>query len=135
MGLAMGMEHAVEAALRADLDAPIGQGRQDLPGRQRRELRLVAGEQDPLALLLREAVRHQTVTALTAIDAVPITRVLSPPALQGGEPHSQEPGQLSGPCPGGQGGIEDLQSLAAISRRGQSPASSPFAPRWNIRSG
>jgi hypothetical protein len=58
MGLTMVMEHPVEAALRADVEAPIGQDRNDLPRRQGGEFRLVAGEQDPLALFLREAVRH-----------------------------------------------------------------------------
>ncbi len=125
MGLPMGMENAVKAALRADIDAPIRQDRHDLPRWQRGEFRLVAREQDPLALLVREAVRHLARATFTAVQAVPITRELTPPALQRGEPHAQQSRHLTGPCPGGHGAIEDLQRLAAIGRRGQSPASSP----------
>jgi hypothetical protein len=125
MGLAMGMEHPVEAALRPDIQAPIGKDRHDLPRRQRRKLGLVAGEQDPLPLLVSESVRNQAMAAFTAIQAVPITRELPPPALQGGEPHAQQHRHLSGPCTSRDGLIEDLQGLAAILRRGQSPSSSP----------
>jgi hypothetical protein len=63
--------------------------------------------------------------AFTADHTVPIRGELSPPALQGGEPHIQQLGHLMGPCSGGHSGIEDLQGLAAIRRRGQSPSSSP----------
>jgi hypothetical protein len=121
----MGMQHAVEAALRTDVEAPIGKDRHDLARRQRRELGFVAGKQDPLALLVSEAVRHQAVAAFTAIQAVPITRELPPPALQGGEPNALQCSHLSGPCTGRPGGIEDFQGLAAILRCGQSPSSSP----------
>jgi hypothetical protein len=114
MGLAMGMEHPVEAALRAEIEALVRQSWHDLPGQQCCEFRLVAGEQDPLALLVAEAVRDKAVAALSAILAVPITRELTAPALQGAEPHAEESGHLTGPCPGGHGGIEDLQSLEAI---------------------
>jgi hypothetical protein len=71
-------------ALGTDVQAPISQDRHDLAWRQCREFRLVAGEQDPLPLLLAQAVRNQAVAAFTAIQAVPITRELPPPALQGG---------------------------------------------------
>jgi hypothetical protein len=125
MGLAMGMEHAVEAALRADVQPAIGQDRHDLARRQRRELGFVAGEQDPLALLVGEAVRHQAVAAFTAVQAVPITRKLPPPTLQRGQTHAQQSGHLSDPCTGRPGDIEDLQGLAAILRCGQSTSSSP----------
>ena len=50
---------------------------------------------------------------------------LPPPALQRGEPHAQQHRHLPGPCTGRPGGIKDLQGLAAIFRRGQSPSSSP----------
>jgi hypothetical protein len=82
--LAVVIEHPVEAALGTDIQASISQNRHDLPWRQRREFRLVAGEQDPLPLLLAQAVRNQALAAFTAIQAVPITGELPPPALQGG---------------------------------------------------
>ena len=121
----MDMEHAVEAALRPDVQTPIGKDRHDLARRQRRKLGLVAGEQDPLPLLVREAMRDQAVAAFTAIQAVPITRELPPPALQGGEPHAQQSGHHTGPCTGRDGSIKDLQGLAAILGRSQSSPSSP----------
>jgi len=125
VGLTMGMEHPVETALRADVDAPIRQGRHDLSGRQSGEFRLVAGKKDSLALLVREAVRNQTVAAFTAIQSVPITRELTPPTLESGEPHAKQSGEFMGPCTGRHAGIEDLQSPPAINWRGQSPPSSP----------
>ena len=125
MDLAMGMEHPVEAALRADVDAAIGKDRHDLARRQRRELRLVAGEQDPLALLVREAVRHHAVAAFAAIQTDPITRELPPPALQRGQPDAQQSRHLPGSCTSRHSGIEDLQGLAAILSGGQSSPSSP----------
>jgi hypothetical protein len=125
MGLAMVMEHPVEAALGTDIDPSIGKDRHDLPRRQGRELGLVAGEQDPLTLLIREAVRNRAVAAFTAIQSVPITRKLAPPALQRGEPHAQQICHFLSPSTGRYGGLKDLQGLAAILRRGQSPASSP----------
>jgi hypothetical protein len=79
MGLAMGMEHAVEAAFRPDIQAPIGKDRHDLARRQCRELRLVAGEQDALSLLVAQAMRVQAMAAFAAIQSVPITRELPPP--------------------------------------------------------
>jgi hypothetical protein len=121
----MGMEHPVEAALRTDVETPIRQDRHDLSRRQRRELRLVAGEQDPLALLVAEAVRDKAVAAFTAILAVPITRELTPPALQGAEPHAKQLGEPAGPGTCRHARIEDLQSLPAIRWCGQSPPSSP----------
>ena len=63
MGLSMVMEQAIEAALRTDVQATIRKNRHDLPRRQRRELALVAGEQDPLAHLHAEAMGHQAVAA------------------------------------------------------------------------
>jgi len=58
MGLSMGMVHPVETALRADEGAAIGKNRDDMPPLQRRELRHVAGEQDPLELLVGEPLIH-----------------------------------------------------------------------------
>ena len=110
----MGVQHPVEAALRTDIEAPVGQNGHDLPRWQRRELRLVAGEQDPLTLLVTQAVRNEAVAAFTAILAVPITRELAPPPLQGAESDPKQSRHLTGPCPGGHGGIEDLQGLATI---------------------
>ena len=52
MGLAMSVEHPVEGALLADIQATIRQQRHDLPWGQGGELLFVAGQQDPLALLL-----------------------------------------------------------------------------------
>jgi len=121
----MGMQHSVEAALRADIQASISQDRNDLPRRQRREFRLVAGEQDPLALLVAQAMRHHAVAAFTAITSVPITGKLSPPALQGGEPHAQHSRHLTSPCTRRHAGIEDRQGLAPIRRRRQSSSPSP----------
>jgi hypothetical protein len=54
----MGMVHPVETALRADEGAAIGKNRDDMTPLQRRELRHVAGEQDPLELLVGEPLRH-----------------------------------------------------------------------------
>ena len=125
MDLAMGMEDPIEAAVRADVDAAIGQHRHDLPRRQGRELGFVAGQQNSLALFLREAMRHQAMAAFTAVQAVPITRELPPPALQRGQTHAQQCGHLSGPSTGRDGRIEDLQGLSAILSRGQPPSSSP----------
>ena len=93
------------------VDALIGQGRHDLPWRQCREIALVAGEQDPLAFLLAQSVRNQALAAFTAIDAVPSTNKLSPPGLQGGEPHTQQISHHSSPGPSR---IEDLRGLAAF---------------------
>ena len=103
----------------------IGQDWNDLPRRQCREFRLVAGEEDSLALLVAQAMRHQAVAAFTAIQSVPNTGELSPPALQGGEPNAQHSRHLTGPSPGRHSGIENLQGLEAICRRGQSPSPSP----------
>jgi hypothetical protein len=121
----MGMEHPIEAALRPDREASISQDRYDLPMRQGREFRLDAGEQDPLTLLILEAVRHQARTAFTAIQTVPIIRELTSPALQWRQPHAQQLGELACPCTSGHSGIEDLQRLVTIRRGGQSPSSSP----------
>jgi hypothetical protein len=64
-------KHAVEAPLRTDIEALIGQDRHNLPRRQRRKLRLVAGEQDPLPFFFCEAMGNHPMAAFTAIHAVP----------------------------------------------------------------
>jgi hypothetical protein len=53
-----------------------------LAWRQGGVLGLVAGEQDPLAFLLAQAVGHMAATAFTAINAILITGKLPTPALQ-----------------------------------------------------
>ena len=85
----MGMQNPVEAALRTDIQTPVRENRHDLPWWQRRKFRLVAGQQNPLAFLLAEAVRHMAVAALAAIDAITVTSELAAPALQRGQPHAQ----------------------------------------------
>jgi hypothetical protein len=125
MGLAMGMQHAIEAALRTDIQAAIGKDRHDLSRRHGRELRLVAGEQDPLAFLRAQAVRHQAVAAFTAIKAGPITCELPPPTLQRAQAYAQQHRDFTGPCPSHHRGIKDLQGLTAILGGGQSSPSSP----------
>jgi|LakMenEpi08Jun12_1017391.scaffolds.fasta_scaffold12731_1 hypothetical protein len=67
MGLTIGMEYAVEAALGTDVGPSVSKDRHDLAWGQGREFRLVAGEQDSLAFLFAEAMRHQAGTAFTAI--------------------------------------------------------------------
>jgi len=76
----VGMEHAVKAALRADVQPLISKGGHDLPWWQGGVLRLVAGKQDSLALLLAQPVRDQAWTAFTRIRAVTITTKDLPPA-------------------------------------------------------
>jgi hypothetical protein len=121
----MVMQHAVEAALRADVQTPIGKGRHDLARWPCRELRLVPGQKDALALLVGEAVRDKALAAFTAIQAVPITHELPAPALQRGVPHAQRRRHRSGPCTSRNGLIEDLQGFAAIFGRVQFTSSSP----------
>jgi len=86
------VEHPVEAALGADIQTAIGQCRHDLPRRQRGELPRVASQQDPLPLLLTEAVRHMAVAPLAAVNAVPITGELTSPALQRDQTYAQQQG-------------------------------------------
>jgi hypothetical protein len=121
----MGMEHAVEAPLRTDIEALIGQDRYNLPRRQRRKLRLVAGEQDPFPFLFCEAVRNKAGTAFTAVHTFPITRKLPPPALQGAQPYSQKACQGLDPGTSGPTCFQDLQGPLAIFWSGQSSPPSP----------
>jgi len=67
----MSMERPEEAALRAGIDAPVRKDGHDMPQRQPCESRLVASEQDPLALLVRETVRNKAVAAFTAVQVGP----------------------------------------------------------------
>ena len=70
-------------------------------------------------------MRHQAMAAFTAVQAVPITRELPPPALQCEEPHAQQVRHPCRPSASCHGNIEDPQGLEAILGRGQSPLSSP----------
>ena len=108
MGLAMGVQDPVEAALRTNKQSPISQDRHDLPRRQCCKLRLVAGQQDPLAFLVAEAVGHVTLAAFSAISAISSACKLPPPALQGGEPHPKLGGHCMCPGTGTDGVIKDL---------------------------
>ena len=72
---------------------------------------LVAGEQDPLAFLLAQAVGHLAATAFAAIHAFPITGEL-PPSFTGA-------GTSSNPF------LKDLKGFLAIVRGRQSSPSSP----------
>lgn len=67
MGLPVCVEHPVDAALGADKQPTIGQHRRDLACRLGRELGFVAVEQDPLALLLAQALRYQALAPFAAI--------------------------------------------------------------------
>jgi len=125
VGLAVSVEHPVEAALGVDIQSATGQCRHDLPRWQRGELRLVAGQQDPLPLLLTESVRHMAVAPLAAVNSVPITCELTAPALQRGQTHAQQQGQLTPAGTTGHAFIEDLQSLPTIVCGRQSSFSSP----------
>jgi hypothetical protein len=121
----MGVEHSVEASLGTDIDAPICQHRHDLSWRQRREFGLVAGEEYPLAFFLAEAVGHMPAAALTPVHAITVRSKLPAPAMQRGEPYSQQTSDCSGSCTGGNRGLEDLQGFAPICCCGQAPSSSP----------
>ena len=87
------MQDPIEAGFRADIQPLIRQGRHDLSRRQRGVRRLVAGEQDPLALLLTQPVNDMARTAFTAILAVPITHKGTPPALEGAQADAKGPPQ------------------------------------------
>ena len=124
MGLAMGIELAVEAAFRPDIKVLIGKDRHHLARRKCREIRLVADEQDALACLVAQAIRDPAVAAFAATQSVPITRELSPASLQRGQTHTHQRGHPLGELSGCHGGIKDLQHLAAILRCAQYPLSS-----------
>ena len=124
VGLAMGMQNPIKAALRTDVEPAIRQHRHDLSRWQRRKFGFVAGQQDPLAFFLAEAVSDMAVAAFAAIDAITVTSELAAPALQRGEPHAQQQRQLMGSGTVSNALIQDLQSLLAINRRRQSSPSS-----------
>jgi hypothetical protein len=63
--------------------------------------------------------------AFTAIYAVPITRELPPPALQGAQPDSRKVRQGLGPGTSGPTCFQDLQGPLAILWSGQSSPPSP----------
>ena len=63
----MGMQNPVEASLRTDVQALVSQDWNDLPWWQCRKFRLVAGQQDALAFLLAEAVRHMAMATGSAL--------------------------------------------------------------------
>ena len=92
------MEHPVEAALGTDVKAPIRQHRHYLTWLQRREFRLVAGEEDPLAFFFAEAVRHMAAAALTPVHTAAVTSELPAPTLQRCEPYPQQTSVCSGSC-------------------------------------
>jgi len=125
MGLSMGVQHPVEAALRADVKTTIRQNWHDLPRGQSSKFRLIAGEQDPLPLFCAEAVGDMAMTTFASIDSASITLELPAPALQRGEAHAQQTSEFASPGTGRYGGIQDLQRPAAINRSGQSSSASP----------
>jgi hypothetical protein len=125
VNLPLSVQHPVKAAFRTDIQTTVCQDRHDLPWRQRCKFRFVASQQDPLAFLLTEAVSHVPAPALTPIDAITVSRELTAPALQRGEPHAEQKGQLTGSGTIGDALIEDLQGLPAIVRRRQSSPSFP----------
>jgi hypothetical protein len=110
----MGKHHLIKAALRSDVQPAVRKYRHNLSWWQRRKFGLVAGEQDPLAFLHTEAVRHMSVAALTASFRITVSSELAAPALQRGEPHTPSQCQLTGACTICDALIEDLQGLPAI---------------------
>ena len=78
-----------------------------------------------MAFLLTEAVSHVAVAALAPVDAITVTNKLTSLALQRGEPHAEQQGQLTGSGTIGHALIKDVQGLPAIVRRRQSSPSSP----------
>jgi hypothetical protein len=69
-----------------------------------------------LAFLLAEAVSHVEVAALATVDAITVTSKLTAPALQRGEPHTEQQGQFTGLGTTGPALIVDLVRLPAIVR-------------------
>ena len=69
---------------------------------------MVAGQQDPFAFLVAEAVANVMMATFSAIAAISSAGKLSPPALQGGEPHPKQGGHLSVPGTGTDGAIKNL---------------------------
>ncbi len=96
MGLSVGVQPPVEAALRTEIQAPVRQERYDLPPRQRGEFGLVSGQQNPLAFLFAETVSGVAVAALATVPTITGTSEPPAPALQCGEPDAQKDSQLMG---------------------------------------
>ena len=81
----MGVEHPVEAALRADIQPLIGKGWTDLTWRQCGLLELVADQQDSLTLFLAQPVQNTAWNAFATIVTNAITDHSLPPALEGAQ--------------------------------------------------
>jgi hypothetical protein len=87
-------------------------------------LRLVAGEQDALALLFAQSVGNQTGTALTAIVASAITETGLPPALEGAQRDSDFTAGTHQTRASGMCFADQLDRLAPVKGAGQPSASS-----------
>jgi hypothetical protein len=124
MGLAVGMEYPVKAALRADIQTLIGQGWHDLTWRQRGVLRLVAGEQDALALLFGQLVRDQPMTAFAAIAAFAITKICLAPAFERAQADADLAAGTDQACASSMRLADQLDRLAPVNSAGQPSASS-----------
>ena len=116
VNLTVTVQHQVKAAFRTDIKPAIGQDRHDLAWRKRCKFRFVASQQDPLAFLLTEAVSHVPAAAPATVDAIAVTSKLTAPALQRGEPQTEQQGQFTGSRTIGHAFVEDLQGLPAIVR-------------------
>ena len=116
LDLLVGVEHPVEAALGGEEHALIGQVRHDLRRWQRGVLRLVADRQDPLPLLIAQAVRHVARTALAAVTTTTAISTatgvmrgeLTPPALQRAQADRHALRHPARRGTGSHGAIEDL---------------------------
>jgi hypothetical protein len=71
--------------------------------------------------------------ALAAIDTITGTSKLLPQALQRGEPHAQQQGQLGGTRPVSKALIQDQQSLLAINMGVSRPRPLPRRPESFLR--
>jgi hypothetical protein len=78
-----------------------------------------------LAFFFAETVRNMAVAAFALVDPITVTSELPAPTLQSAQPHAQKQSQLLGTSTCGHTLIQDLQSLLAVVRRGQSSPSSP----------
>ncbi len=116
VGLAMGTQDPIKAAIRTDVEPAMRKYRHNLSRWQRRKFGFVAGQQDPLVIFLAEAMDDVPGTAFAEIDAITVTSELAAPALQRGQPHPQQQRQLIGACTIGHALIQDLQTLLAINR-------------------
>jgi hypothetical protein len=124
MHLSVGVEHPVEAALRADIQPLIGKGWHDLTWRQCGVLRLVAGEQDSLSLFLAQPVQDTAWTAFTTIVTNAITEHGLPPALEGAQTDADLAAGADQARTSGMSLVDQLDRLAPVSGAGQPSASS-----------